>query len=144
MLYITKTFYMDEYKGRSIPEKLSSEELSSKEQSSKEHSFFDRIAQRASESLNAITYGRIERKGFENFEPSVQYKIRMAACAIAESAAQIEAINASSGGAVKTSESVTGYSYTISETSVVKIEAEGYKRAVSYLIGTNLLYVGVS
>lgn len=124
--FIDKIFYNDEYKGKPIP-----------------GSDFDRVAMRASETIDGLVHGRISRKGLANFSADTQNRIKMATCAIAEGRYQYESMTADTGGAIKTSESVTGYSYSIDAKSVSKVEEEAYDRAMSYLFPTGLLYGGI-
>ncbi|MDR2426484.1 MAG: hypothetical protein LBD46_04820 [Endomicrobium sp.] len=124
--YIDENFYNNVYMGNPIPS-----------------ADFARVALRASEDVNAMTYGRIERHGFGNFSASIQTQIKMATSALAEARYAYFKLTAGSGGALKTSESVPDYSYTIDKESIQKINFEAYGRARSYLYPTNLLYAGM-
>lgn len=124
--YIDEVFYNDVYLGNPIPS-----------------NDFKRIALRASEDVNSMTYGRIERAGFSSFSASIQEQIKMATCAIAEARYELKKITDDTGGVLKSSESVPDYSYSIDLTSIKKNKAEAYKRAWNYLLPTNLVYAGM-
>ena len=118
--YIVEADYTGTYKGQAI-----------------DGAKFDRIALRASDELDKITFNRVRRNGLSSYASDVQDLIKLATCAIAESLALHEA--AAAGGVVTTSESVGGYSYSVDKASIEKIKPDGLLRAKQYLMSTGLI-----
>jgi len=102
---------------------------------------FDRIALRASDELDRLTLNRIRTAGIASYSSMLQEKIKLATCALAESISIID--GATDKGIVTTSESVSGYSYSIDKVSLSNVMADGIKRAKLYLWATGLLSVMV-
>ena len=123
--YIDAAYYSGTYKGQTI-----------------DSAKFARIALRASDELDKITFNRVRRAGLASFTSDEQDLIKLATCSIAEALALHEA--AADGGVVTTSESVGGYSYSVDKTSVEKIKSEGISRAKQYLMSTGLLSAAVA
>lgn len=118
--YIAETDYKDTYNGKAI-----------------DSSDFSRIALRASEELDRITFNRVRRNGLLSYDADMQDLIKLATCSIAEALSLNE--TAAPGGVVTTSESVGGYSYSIDKSSIEKIKSDGVMRAKQYLISTGLI-----
>ncbi len=123
--YITETYYNDTYKGPAIDSDV-----------------FDRIALRASDEVDRITFQGIRRAGISSFDTDTQTAIQMAACAIAEALAQIDTATDGTGIAV-TSEKVGSYSYSTDAAGLTALKAAAITRACQFLLFTGLLYAGI-
>lgn len=113
MAYADYQYYTDTYKGNTIPQ-----------------SVFDQKAQRASEYLHYITYGRAK----DNMT-TYEEEIKMACCAIAEDYYQ----NGDNEDHI-ISESVGGHSVSYDRAVSSKSKM---RKAKMYLFDTGLLYAGV-
>lgn len=123
--YIDRVFYAETYQGIGIDTDI-----------------FDRLASRASDELDKLTFQRVRLSGLNAFEEDTQAAIKFATCAITEALAQVE--KATDGtGLMMASESVGSYSYSADGKSLDKLLAEARSRAMTYLIFTGLLYSGV-
>jgi hypothetical protein len=126
MSFITKEYYEKEYLGKTI---------------SRED--FEQLAELASGDVDGMTHGRIRKKGFENFSADTRHMIRRATCAILEGMIMLKELSEINNGIIKTSESIGGYSYSITWESVDKMLENANERARKYLESTGLLYAGV-
>lgn len=113
MAYVDYVYYTDIYKGASVPE-----------------SAFDAAAERASEILDSLTFGRITGDWIDS------NNIKKACCAIAERQHTAD----QRGGANIQSESVGSYSVTYADNSA---NTENMAVAARYLAATGLLYRGL-
>lgn len=127
MRYITKEYYEREYGGKSV-----------------ERADFEQLAELASGDVDGMTHGRIRKKGLENFSADTQHMIRRATCAILEAVIMLKELSDINNGIIKTSESIGGYSYSVTWESVDKMLENANERARKYLESTGLLYAGVS
>ncbi len=120
MAYVDYTFYTGTFKGNAIAQ-----------------ADFDRLATRASETIDQITFGRAAAVISANTDAAVIAAIKKASCAVAE---QIQGLEAS-GGAVQ-SETVGRHSVTF----LSKLdEAERYYLAAKrYLWEYALLFRGLN
>ena len=114
MAYVDYDYYTSVYKGSVVPQ-----------------SSFAATAERASEILDALTYGRIA-------SISVTEDIKKACCAICDSAYRYE----SRGDPDIQSEHVGSYSVTYHETGAGGYASFSKAAARMYLAGTGLLYRG--
>lgn len=121
--YIDQTYYDGNYKGRAV-----------------DAAAFPRLALRASEQVDALTFGNI---GDIASQPaSTQTAVKNATCIIVEGMASLESY--SDMGVVSTSESASGaYSYTVDAASVKTAQSDVIARAKVALRSTGLLYAGV-
>jgi hypothetical protein len=126
MSFITKEYYEKEYLGKTI---------------SRED--FEQLAELASDDVDGMTHGRINKKGFENFNADTQRRIKKATCVMLENLITIKDLSDGGNGVIKTSESVGGYSYSIERESIDKMVDAFSERARKYLLPTGLLYAGV-
>jgi hypothetical protein len=124
--YIITTDYTELYKGAPIDD-----------------ASFDRIALRASDEIDTLTFGRIRRAGLDSFDAKTQEAVKLATCAMAEALAQIDA-ETDGTGIVSTSEKVGGFSYTVDTASINALKVEAIKKARSLLWNTGLQYAGIS
>lgn len=108
---------------------------------------FPRLAERASEKLDALTFYRL----VDNFpsDERVSVKVKNAVCAMAELIGDAEKASAnirSAGGGVKSvssgSESIT-YADVNTSASVADFNKMLYAKVKEYLSGTGLLYAGM-
>jgi hypothetical protein len=127
MGYITKEYYEREYSGKTVM-----------------RSDFEQLAELASGDVDGMTHGRIRKKGLENFSADTQHMIRRATCAILEAVIMLKELSDINNGIIKTSESIGGYSYSVTWESVDKMLENANERARKYLESTGLLYAGVS
>lgn len=118
--YISIEDYIGTYKGQTISD-----------------DDFARIALRASDELDKLTFNRVRRAGLVSYDADVQEAIKLATCALAEALALIDAATEGTG-VVTTSESVSGYSYSIDKTSINQLMADGIARAKKFLKETKL------
>ena len=123
--YIAETDYTDTYKGTAI-----------------DSAIFDRIALRASDEVDKLTFGRVRRAGLDSFDADTQQAVKLATSAIAEALAQIDAATDGTGIAA-TSEKVGSFSVSIDAASLPALKADALTKARSYLIYTGLLYAGI-
>ena len=133
MGYTTFEFYKSRYDGDSIEESL-----------------FPKWNDKASEKLDALTYGNITEASLQEYDE----KIQKATCAIADLMYQIETATATANA--KDSTNVKSYSsggesitYGSAETLVTKVLSDPVAqnrllqgKAAEYLTGTGLLYAG--
>lgn len=112
MAYADYSYYKDTYKGRAVPLSL-----------------FDSVAERASEVLDALTFGRIE---------TPTEAVKRACCAVCESVYRLE----SRGGADVQSEQVGSHRVTYQEAGAGRYGEEHRNAALPYLGSTGLLYRG--
>lgn len=113
MAYADYAYYTNIYKGASVPE-----------------SVFDTAAERASEILDSLTFGRITGDWIDDDS------VKKACCAIAE-----RQYTADQRGADVKSESVGSYSVTYADGGGTN--AKNVAIATRYLAGTGLLYRGL-
>lgn len=114
MAYADYAYYTNIYKGASVPE-----------------SAFDAVAERASEILDSLTFGRITDDWIDDDG------VKKACCAIAERQYTAD----QRGGADVRSESVGSYSVTYADGGGTN--AKNAAIAARYLAGTGLLYRGL-
>jgi hypothetical protein len=126
MSFITKEYYEKEYLGKTI---------------SRED--FEQLAELASDDVDGMTHWRIRKKGIDNFSVETQHMIKRATCAILEAVIMLKEVSDINSGVIKTSESIGGYSYSITWESVDKMLENANERARKYLESTGLLYAGV-
>jgi hypothetical protein len=123
--YITQTDYDDLYKGAAIAE-----------------ADFDRIALRASDEIDKLTFGRIRSAGLDSYDDDVQESIKLATCAVAEALAQIDTATDGTGLAAG-QEKVGSYSYSVDPQQLTTLKVAALTTACSYLRPTGLLYAGI-
>jgi hypothetical protein len=126
MAYVTKEYYEKEYSGKTVPR----------------HDF-EQLAELASGDVNAMTHGRIEKKGADKFSLGTQHLIKRATCAVLEGLIMLKEVSDINSGAIKESETIGSYSYRITWESVDKMIENASERARKYLESTGLLYAGV-
>lgn len=121
--YIDPTYYNEVYMGRAV-----------------DAAAFPRLALRASEQVDALTFGNI---GDIASQPAdVQTAVKNATCIIVDGMASLEIY--SDMGVISTSESASGaYSYTVDAASVRAAQSDVIARAKVTLRSTGLLYAGV-
>jgi len=102
---------------------------------------FARIALRASDEIDRLTFNRIRRIGLSNFDTDTQDAIKLATCSITEALALVE--KDTDGGVVTTSEKVGSYSFSIDPASIEVLKADGIRRAKQYLWNTGLIAVAL-
>jgi len=124
-VYIDRVYYAETYQGIDINRDI-----------------FDRLALRASDELDKITFQSVRRSGLSSFDEDTQSAVRLATCAIAEALAQVEAATDGTG-LMSARESVGSYSYSADGRSLDKLLAEARSKAIAYLFFTGLLYSGV-
>lgn len=113
MAYADYEYYTNTYKGSAVPA-----------------SVFEAVSERASEILDAITFGRIS----EATEP-----VKKACCAVCDSVHRLEA----RGGSDVQSEQVGSHRVTYREAGAGWYGEDHRRAALPYLAGTGLLYRGV-
>lgn len=118
--FIDSTFYTVTYQGADI-----------------DSSVFGRLAMRASDEIDKLTFGRIRRAGLSTYDSDTQEKIKLATCAMAEYLGVMD--SATDNGVVTTSESISGHSYSIDTNSLVTVKNNAIKTAKSFLMGTGLI-----
>ena len=123
--YITSSYYSGTYKGAAI-----------------DASDFDRIALRASDEIDALTFGRIRSAGLTSFDDDTQEAVMLAVCVMAEALYKIDDMTDGTGIAAS-SEKVGSFSYTVESGSLTAVRAEAVVRARSFLLNTGLLYAGI-
>lgn len=123
--YITETYYTGTYQGAEI-----------------DSDSFARIALRASDELNRITFDHVRRAGLSSFDADTQEAVKLATCAIAEALAQIDAATDGTGITV-TTEKVGSFSYSMDASSLAALKTEAMAKARSILLPTGLLYAGI-
>lgn len=117
--YIDETYYTETYLGTDIAA-----------------ADFPRLALRASEQIDGITFNRIKTNGITSYSDDIQASIKMATCALAEALNTVS--KATDNGVISTSESVGGYSYSLDVSSVKNVSTEAITAAKNYLRGTGL------
>jgi hypothetical protein len=127
MGYITKEYYEKEYSGKTI-----------------ERADFEQLAELVSGDVDGMTHWRIRKKGIDNFSAETQHMIKRATCAILEGMIMLKELSDMNNGVIKTSESIGGYSYSVTWESVDRMLENANERARKYLESTGLLYAGVS
>jgi len=103
---------------------------------------FDRIALRASDEIDKLTFNEIRRAGLSAYSEAIQEQIKLATCAIAEGLATIDTATEGTG-VVTTSEKVGPYSYSVDADSLKKVMENAIEKAESFLLFTGLLYRGI-
>jgi uncharacterized protein Yka (UPF0111/DUF47 family) len=127
MAYITKEYYEGEYSGMPVKRKD-----------------FEQLAELASNDIDAMTHQRIRKKGIDNFSADTQHLIKRATCAVMEALIMLKELSDISSGAIKTSETIGSYSYSITWESIDRMIENANTMARRYLESTGLLYAGVS
>lgn len=123
--YIDQAYYDDVYKGRPVSA-----------------ADFPRLALRASERVDSMTFCRVSSARLDSFDAKTQAAIKNATCAIVEGLSTFEAHT--DGGVITTSESATGaYSYTVDAGSIKAAMDAATASARAYLVCAGLLYAGV-
>ena len=123
--YIPSSYYSGTYKGAAI-----------------DSGSFDRIALRASEEIDEMTFCRVRMAGLSSFDADTQDAVKRATCAMAEALARID--TATDGtGIVTTNEKVGDFSYTIDAATINALKTDAIKKARSILALTGLLYAGI-
>ena len=108
---------------------------------------FAELAGRASEVIDALTFDRITKYGFDNLAEHVQAAVIKAACAQLQTMVAFGGVDAATGNsdAAKKSVSVGGYSYTLADGGNVKtmngVPISPF--AEQYLLRTGLMYRGM-
>ncbi|NCB52466.1 MAG: hypothetical protein EOM54_11410 [Clostridia bacterium] len=125
MPYITYEDYIETYQGSAI-----------------DSDSFGRIAMRASEEIDMMTFGRIRPAGLDSFDVDTQASVKLAACSLADALALIDAATDGTG-IVTSSEKVGSYSFTTDAASLNGLLIKARARARSYLMPTGLLYAGI-
>lgn len=124
--YADFAFYRDTYLGKAIAE-----------------ADFPRLAMRASQIIDLVTYQRALPIITANTETDVIIDIKLATCAVAEEIQKTEQRD-SQGGGVIASEKQGQYAVSYVEANDAKRSVEErYRQAASlYLLSTGLMYVG--
>ena len=123
--YITTTDYTELYRGAPI-----------------NAASFGRIALRASDEIDRLTFSRIRRTGLGSYTPDVQEAIKLATCTVAEALAQID--TATDGTGVATAqEKVGSYSYSVDAAQLSTLRVAALTEACAKLRMTGLLYAGI-
>lgn len=122
--YIDENFYNSIYNGAEI-----------------DSTVFSRIAKRASDEIDKLTFNRVRTEGLSSFSENIQEKIKLAVCAYAEMLSQIE--TATDGTGIRgTSEKVGSYSYLVDAQSIKDVLVDAKIKAKSFMVDTGLLYAG--
>lgn len=128
MTYATLDFYRNEYRGSEIDETT-----------------FENLLKHAERKIDAVTYYRIKKRGYDNFSDFTKEQISLATCA------QIEHFHEYGGTTEKAFEPVQSVSIgraSISKGSTNQRNSTGPINIISpsvyeYLAPTGLLYAGV-
>lgn len=114
---------------------------------------FTQFAKRASEYMNAVTFGRLQDKNYTAVYGDVQRLVKKCCCALAENLFYYDAKmqpDAAVSGGTKQSESIGKYSVTygnpldsLSTLTGGSFETYQYNTALRYLGRTGLMYRGV-
>jgi hypothetical protein len=123
--YITQTDYTNLYKGVSI-----------------DAAKFPRIALRASDEIDKLTFSRVRRASLDSFDADTQEAVKLATCVMAEVLAQIDTATEGSG-IVTTDEKVGDYSYSVDASQLSSLRVAALTTACSHLRMTGLLYAGI-
>ena len=107
-----------------------------------DESVFDRIALRASDEVDRLSFGRIRQEGIESFNSKTQEAIKIATCHIAEALAQIDTATDGTGIAAG-SEKVGSYSYTMEAASLSDLKEKAIRQARHQLFLAGLRYAGI-